>query len=221
MGRSTSGKHPVAKDGWISKFATPEPCCNHQHLHPPPQKKNKSTRVIFIMGLGCNCYFGVCVRNYRCTSCCRASRHLRGGMRCSCLHKLLIQEKPGCFFFLLPAMSMAVIAACSSGGFDWDVWRIGRWTVFTRGIYSPCVLAPHVSSGVRAHRVPVVNSLTQIHANAAASAPQPYINKHAKRRRRTLFFPPHALEEMISYWQPVRFGCQCFPHGNHPELIIS
>lgn len=32
---------------------------------------------------------------------------------------------------------------------------------------------------------------------------------------------PFALEETISYWQPVRFGCQCFPHGNHPELIIS
>lgn len=41
---------------------------------------------------------------------------------------------------------------------------------------APCVLALHVSSGVRA-RVPVVNSLTQIHANAAASAPQPYTNK--------------------------------------------
>lgn len=38
---------------------------------------------------------------------------------------------------------------------------------------------------------------------------------------RCVHFFFHSLEEMISYWQPVRFGCQCFPHGNHPELIIS
>lgn len=36
--------------------------------------------------------------------------------------------------------------------------------------------------------VSVVNSLTKIHANAAASAPRPYTNKHAKRTLRALFF---------------------------------
>lgn len=42
---------------------------------------------------------------------------------------------------------------------------------------------------MRAQRVSAVNSLTKIHANAAASAPRPYTNKHAERTPRALFFP--------------------------------
>lgn len=64
----------------------------------PPTPPNKSTHGIYIMGLGCNCYFWVSVRNYRRTACCRVWRHLRGGKLCSSLHKLLYRKRARVFF---------------------------------------------------------------------------------------------------------------------------
>lgn len=75
-------------------------------VNPPPPQPNLQTNphmrlrasslssVIHIMDFSSsNCYFWLCICNYRCTSCCSkwrwVSKHLKGAMLCSCSGKLL------------------------------------------------------------------------------------------------------------------------------------
>lgn len=100
------------------------------------QQTNPSLRsVIHIMDFSSsNCYFWLCICNYRCTSCCGNGFEFKGILEAWC--SALAWKN---FCTCINRESVMLMVAHSSVGFDWDVWRIRRWTEFARGIYGPCV----------------------------------------------------------------------------------
>lgn len=200
MGRCTSGKHPFAKEVRITKGVKKR----------QQQTKLALRSVIHIMDFSrSNCYFWFCICNYRWTSCCGNGFEFKG-----------ILEKRDALLLLGKTFAHKLTG----------VGDVNGRTPF-RGIWLRCVtnqalncvcegklrpLGSHMNNDRHAHSVSL--SLWLIRIQSHPHPNRTLTNKPTCTPNRSWAY---LLEEIISYWQPVRFGCQCFPHGNLPELIIS